>query len=151
MDLTLFPALGLAILLVAAWLAWHSAFSVVAGLWSSSWPVARGRLVSAAIVKKRDADDNEVWRPVWKYSYSVNGTPHANARIRFGVPNALLWFAPSHPIVCQAHHGQQLTIRYCPRWPAISTVQAGMHPFVMLTAATAGGLGWLGYAVSFAR
>jgi hypothetical protein len=79
--------IGIAFLLVATCLAWNGIASLVAGLRSSSWPVARGSLVSVTILKKRSSDDEEVWRPVIRYSYSVGGKALYGTRIRFGVPN----------------------------------------------------------------
>jgi len=124
----------------------------VAGLRSSSWPVARGLLVSVATKKKQNGDDEEAWRLVVRYSYSVGGKNYRGTRIRFGVPNALLWLNPSHPSFRQLHRGASVDVHHSPRWPSFSALQTGVSPFVLITIAAAAALAWLGYsALIFVR
>jgi len=145
-------SIGIASVLVATWLGWHGISSLVAGLRSSSWPVARGLLVSVTIRKKRNGDDEEAWCPMVRYSYSVGGKKYRGTRIRFGVPKGLLWLDPSHPSFRQLRDGARVDVHHSPLWPAFSAVQTGASPFVLITLAAAGALAWFGYsALTFVR
>jgi hypothetical protein len=145
-------SIGIASVLVATWLGWHAISSLVAGLRSPSWPVARGLLVSVTIKKKRNGDDEEAWCPMVRYSYSVGGKKYRGTRIRFGVPKGLLWLDPSHPSFRQLRRRARVDVYYSPLWPSFSALQTGVSPFVLITLAAVGALAWFGYsALTFVR
>jgi hypothetical protein len=132
-------------LLMSAWCWLTSLRSVVCGRRSSSWPTAKGTIRRARIVKKYDGEGREVWRHDLEYSYSANGRAYSGRRVRFGIPNSLLWLAPSDPSFRLFRTKARVAVRHSPRHPSISTLQTGVSPFVFVSFTAGAFLAWIGF------
>jgi len=128
-------------LLVGAWCLFEGIRAVVLGLLSRTWPEATGSVKAAKTVKKLNSEGDEVSREELEYSYSVDRKPYRGTRIRFGIPRALSWSAPSR---APSRPGESVPVYYSPSWPSISALRRGVSPFVILTIAAGAFIGWLG-------
>ena len=132
-------------LLVAAWCWITSLRGVVCGRRSSSWPTAKGTIRNAAIVKKFNREGREVWRHDLEYSYSANGHEYNGRRVRFGIPNSLLWLEPSDPSFRLFRAKARVAVHHSPLLPSISTLKHGVSPFVFVSFTAGALLAWMGF------
>jgi hypothetical protein len=134
-------------LLMSAWCWFTSLRGVVCGRRSSSWPTAKGTIRKALIVKKYDGEGREVWRHDLEYSYSANGRAYNGRRVRFGIPNSLLWLEPSDPSFRLFRTRAHVVVRHSPLFPSISALQQGVSPFVLISLTAAAFLAWIGFCL----
>lgn len=98
----------------------------------------------ARIARKYNSKGSEVWRHQLEYSYSVNGKPFCGHRIRFGIPSALLWFAPTDPSFHQFRQGADVVVYHSPSRPSTSSLQQGVSAFAFVTLAAGCIVTWVG-------
>jgi hypothetical protein len=137
--------IGIGCVLIAAW-CWLNGFrAIMRGLLSRTWPIASGEIGSARVVKKYNSKGREVLRYERQYSYSVDGTVYRGHRIRFGIPNALCWFDPSHPSVRPIRPGARVPVYHSPLRPSVGALERGVSPFVLITLVAGGCIAWIGF------
>ena len=132
-------------LLVATLFWWLGIHALVRGRRSRSWPTAKGTIDSARVHKKYNSKGREVWRHQVEYSYSVGDTRFRGTRIRFGIPQALLWFQPSDPTFQQFRRGARVIVYHSPGRPSLCTLQPVASAFSFVTLAGGGLLAWIAF------
>jgi hypothetical protein len=138
-------ATAVGFLFMAAWCWWKALRALVRGRLSRAWPTTNGVILAARVVKKRNSKAREVWRHELQYSYSVAGEAYRGSRVRFGVPNAFLWLAPSDPSFQRFRRGARVAVHHSPSRPSVSALQTGVSPFAYLTLACGGVSAWMGF------
>lgn len=139
-------AIGTGLLIVAVWLLGKSGLGVYRGLACRHWPVANGKLITVNSHVKANSEGDEVRRYTVVYSFSVDGTVHTGNRIRFGVPNSLLWFNPSDLAAREWRRDGRVAVYYNPSRPSLCVLQQGVSPFAFLVVAVGIAIGLLGLA-----
>jgi hypothetical protein len=140
----MFTFVGAALLLCATWCWWKSLRAIVRGRLSRTWPATDGKIRAARVIKKRNSKGREVWRHEIEYAYAVDGVRHRATRIRFGIPNSLLWSDPSRPSFRELHRGERVEVFHSPSRPSVSALHRGYSPFVFVTIAIGSLLCWWG-------
>lgn len=120
----------------------------VRGLSSRSWPVTKGVIRKAKVVKKRDSEGDEVSRQDLEYSYSVGGRTFRSTRLRFGIPRTLMWTSDSRPAY---RRGEHVDVVYSPSRPSVSALTRGGSPFALVTLGIGGVIVWFGVWLLVAR
>lgn len=137
----MFEVVGGGFLLMAAWIWFKSLRGLVCGWLSRSWPTADGVIESVKVVKKFNRRRQEVWRQVIRYSYKVGGKVYRGSRIRFGIPNSLVWSSMSEP---PFRKKDRVEVVHSPSIIGLSALQRGSHPFLFLAIIAGGVLAWMG-------
>ena len=137
-------AIGTGLLIVAVWLWGKSGMDICRGFACRRWPAAKGALIAVERRVKANSEGDEVGRYSVAYSFSVGGVAYTGSRIRFGVPNALLWFGQSDSTAREWRKGGRVTVYYNPSRPSVCALQHGVSPFAFLTVAAGIAMAWLG-------
>ena len=127
-------------LMIGGSLAFVSLRAVMRGVHSRSWPMTRGVVARARVVKSRNSDADEVWREEIEVTYSVGTTKYRCKRAQFGIPRALTWSAKPSGL----RKGSSVEVYYDPRRPSLSVLQRGFSPFALFAAAVGGVMLWTG-------
>jgi hypothetical protein len=133
--------------LLAAWCLWSSLLAIIRGAASRSWPSASGVIRTAQVVKKNNREGDEVWRYVLEYSYSIDGAKYRGRRMRYGIPNALIWSNPNDPSFRALTKNDPIEVFHHPSQPGVSVLQRGTHPFVIVTIIAGATLAWMAWAL----
>jgi hypothetical protein len=137
----LFAALCFA---VGGWWVFRSLLTLIRGVRSRNWPVIRGEVASARVVRKIDGDDAEVWREELEYRYSIDGRHYRGTRRRFGVPARYDWNDQStQPL----RRGDSVDVIYNAARPSVSALHRGFSPFALIPLIAGAVLLWLGMSM----
>jgi hypothetical protein len=138
-------ATGLVLLGVGAWLVWQWR---ALGVASTTWPTARGTIKSSRLVP-HDADGIDMFTARVTYEYKVGVNTYSGDRLRFGgyagTREEAQRDVDKYPV------GTPIDVRYAPRQPQTSTLEAGAGGVSAAGLALAsGGSGLIALAVAIA-
>lgn len=111
--------IGLVLLGIGAWLVWRER---ALGTASLTWPTAPGS-IKMSHVATHDADGIEKYIAEVTYDYTVGGQTYAGDRLRFGAYAGARQKAQQD--VDRFRVGMPVEVRYAPRQPQTSTLEAG--------------------------
>jgi hypothetical protein len=143
----MFEGIGGIFLLLAVWLWWTAALAIIRGLRSRTWPSTTGVIREAAVKKKNNSKGREVWRYVIEYSYSVDGKKYRNSRMRFGIPNSLIWTRPSAPTFRSFRKKDAVEVIHSPTRPGVCALERGFHPFIYASVIAGGLFVWMAWGL----
>jgi hypothetical protein len=126
---------------LAALCFFQTVWGVVWGLLSRSWPGADGVIRASTMVKKRNSEDDEVYRQKIEYSYVVLAKKYRGTRIRFGMPRFMEWSTPSQ---APLKVGDSVVVYHSSSHPSMSVLRRGMSWVAFLPLVTGCALLWLG-------
>jgi hypothetical protein len=112
-------AIGFVLLGIGAWLVWRGR---ALGVASTTWPTARGTIKSSRLVPY-DADGIDMVIAEVTYEYKVGVKTYAGDRLRFGAYAGTREKAQRD--VDKFRAGTPVDVRYAPRQPQTSTLEAG--------------------------
>jgi hypothetical protein len=95
---------------------------------SRSWHAVDG-IISTSEAEKTTTSYGEHDTPKIKYRYTVQGQPHENDKVAFGLFRGMLTWGHTEKLLTHYPSGKAVKVFYCPESPGLSCLQTG-------------GLGW---------
>ncbi len=115
-----FVAVPIALLVVAAGLAWFVRSQLAAIRQARSWPTANATILGSSI-SSQQIGEGEMYEPKVRYAYEVAGQRYESERIRFG----RFWESQNgaRAILERFPVGSSVPVYYDPADPAIATLE----------------------------
>ena len=103
---------------------------VVSSMASRDWPAIPGRIMDARL-ERSGGGEGVTYRSIVSYAYSVSGSAHTAARVRYGDWLEIAWSGPAKRIVQRYSARKDVVVRYNPNDPSEAVLEPGLSAFLL--------------------
>jgi len=91
---------------------------------SEKWPVVEGLVLESAVAAIRD-QGRQLFRPVVRYRYEIDGQRYEGSRIRWAAYEGHRKYTRARRMLDQYRSGSAVKVHYDPQRPAVAVLQPG--------------------------